>query len=227
MDLLRVCDIVAGCRIEVVRPHYKVEGYFLVRNGMYLPGDENRADDHFASSVCVCCRGKKVYVQWSEESSRNSQSGRQYEDRMSRVYDNTRVSHGQSSKWRRGWCRAERHGFTTPQTLSSPLLRRVHVEEHTLDRVFRRHPLPGALQDLMSQQHSLYGRGSSGDGQIITMGNKNLNIRLTPYLHASISPYLQVLSRQTGNVYFEASSAALMASQLAFASPNNILVLGA
>ena len=53
MGLLRVCDIVAGCRIEVVRPHYKVEGYFLVRNGMCLPGDENRADDHFAR-VCMC-----------------------------------------------------------------------------------------------------------------------------------------------------------------------------
>jgi len=128
---------------------------------MCLPGDENRADDHFASSICVC-RGKKVCVQWSEESSRNSQSGRQYEDRMSRVYDNTRVSHGQSSKWRRGWCRAERHGFTTPQTPSSPSPRRVHVEEHTLDRVFRRHPLPGALQDLMSQRHSLYGRDFVG-----------------------------------------------------------------
>ena len=119
---------------RVVRPHYKVEGYFLVRNGMCLPGDENRADDHFAICVCVC-RRKRVYVQWSEESSRNSQSGRQYEDRMSRVYDNTRVSHGQSSKWRRGWRRAEkdgRVGFTTP---SSPSPRRVHVEEHTLDRV--------------------------------------------------------------------------------------------
>jgi hypothetical protein len=67
----------------------------------------------------------------------------------------------------------------------------------------------------------------SGNGQIITIESRNLNTRFTPYLHASISPYLQVLSRQTGNVYFEASSAALMASQLAFASPNNILVLGA
>lgn len=54
MGLLKVCDIVAGCRIEAVRPHYEVvEGYFLVRNGMCLPGDENRADDHCAR-VCMC-----------------------------------------------------------------------------------------------------------------------------------------------------------------------------
>lgn len=76
---------------------------------------------------------------------------------MSRVYDNTRVSHGQSSKWRRGWCRAEKGDFVACTTPSSPSPRRVHVEEHTLDRVFRRHPLPGALRDRMSQQHSLYG----------------------------------------------------------------------
>ena len=34
----------------------------LEMDGMCLPGDENRADDHFARGVVVC-RGENVYVQ--------------------------------------------------------------------------------------------------------------------------------------------------------------------
>ena len=57
-------------------------------------------------------------------------------------------------------------------------------------RVFRRHPLPGAPQDLMSQLHSLYGRNASGNGEIVTIKNKNLNTGLRHiYMHRSLPIY--------------------------------------
>jgi hypothetical protein len=57
-------------------------------------------------------------------------------------------------------------------------------------RVFRRHPLPGALHDLMSQLHSLYGRFLPGNGEIMTVEIKNLNTGLRHiYMHRSLPIY--------------------------------------
>jgi hypothetical protein len=57
-------------------------------------------------------------------------------------------------------------------------------------RVFRRHPLPGALEVLMTQHHSLYGRHSSGNGAIMTIGNKHQNTGLCHiYMHRSLPIY--------------------------------------
>jgi hypothetical protein len=58
-------------------------------------------------------------------------------------------------------------------------------------RVFRRHPLPGPLEDLMSQKHSLYGQISSGNGEIMTVENENLNTGLRHiYMHRSVPIYM-------------------------------------
>lgn len=165
---------------------------------MCLPGNENRADDHDAMCVYVVWRQEGVCAVVTRIESQQSvrQAVRGQEGRMSRVYDNTRVSHGQSNKWRRGWRRAENDGFCAFTTPSSPSPHRVHVEERTLDRVFRRHPLPGALEDLMSHRHSLYGRLSSGNGQI--MGTRNLNTGLRHiYMHQSLPIYKSRLVEMT------------------------------
>ena len=61
----------------------------------------------------------------------------------------------------------------------------------------------------------------------MTVENENLNTGLRHiYMHRPVPIYKSRLVERS-NAHFEASSAALIASQLAFASPNNILVLGA
>lgn len=154
-------------------------------NGLCLPGDEDRADDHFAGDVCVV--EERRCMCRSDRESRVA-TGRQLSTRTGcREYMTTRAFRmAKAASGGGGWRRAEFiDAFTTPP--SSPSPPRVHVEEHTLDRVFRRHPLPGALQDLMcQQQHSLYGRVSSGNGEIMTMENKNLDTGLRHiYMHRS------------------------------------------
>jgi hypothetical protein len=193
---------------------------------MCLPGNENRADDHGAMCVCGMERRRRMCSDQKSRVATVSQAGstrtgcREY--MTTRAFRMAKAASGGGLR-KMGEMASQR---PLHHHRAGYMWRNIPSFEY---RVFRRHPLPGALEDLMPQLHSLYGRISPGNGVIMTFENKHQNTGLRHiYMHRSLPIYSSSYRfAQLRKAHLEASSAALIASQLAFASPNNILVLGA
>ena len=160
-------------------------------NRMYVPGDKNRSDDHGAICVCGMERKRRMCSDQESRVATVSQAGstrtgcREYMTtrafRMAKAASGGGAGVGLRKMGELASQRPLHHHH------AGCMWRNIPSIEY---RVFRRHPLPGAPQDLMSQLHSLYGRNASGNGEIVTIKNKNLNTGLRHiYMHRSLPIY--------------------------------------
>lgn len=160
-------------------------------DGRCLPGDKNRSDDHGAIGVCGMERRRRMCSDQESRVATVSQAGstrtgcREYMTtrafRMAKAASGGGAGVGLRKMGEMASRRPLHHHHAGYMWRNIPSI---------VYRVFRRHPLPGALRDLMSQLHSLYGCLSSGNGEIMTMEIKNLNTGLRHiYMHRSPTIY--------------------------------------